>query len=295
MRALVLMCLVSVACRPASGGPEGLPVPQGGGERPALAAAPASCQISLPPPPGAPALAGPAYVLVDGVGVLRIADGSVTTAVAMGGTLAQSTVMATGPQGELWLSDWGNVRVLGPDGAMRPIRLGSPLLGRQRDHLRPLGRWYMVRTLHRLPVPGWITTVRTDWFLWLNDDRELDMLHPWSPTPESLCCLNSLRNSPSSIGTRLLSEPRSTIFSYSYAAGQTDPRLADWRLFKSSSSKTRSPRTFSMETTRLATRNSASTTTVSSRSQMTSIRQSRTTRSRSQQLSNWRNLSTGKG
>ncbi|MBK9756390.1 MAG: carboxypeptidase regulatory-like domain-containing protein [Nannocystis sp.] len=118
MRALVLMCLV--ACRSASQVPE---TRQGGGERAAPAAAPAGCQISLPPPPaGAPATVGPAYVLVDGVGVLRIADGSVTTAVAMPGTLAQSTVMATGPKGELWLSDWGNVRVLEPDGAIRALR-----------------------------------------------------------------------------------------------------------------------------------------------------------------------------
>lgn len=123
MRALVLTCLVSVACRPASQGPEGPEVPPGGGERPAPAAASASCEISLPPArAGAPAPAGPAYVLVDGVGVLRIADGSVSTAVAMDSTLAQSTVMATGPQGELWLSDWGNVRVLEPGGVLRPLR-----------------------------------------------------------------------------------------------------------------------------------------------------------------------------
>lgn len=124
---LLLGCLLGCRAEPAVTGtaaPRSEPGPVvTAGPEPAVTPMAAGCQISLPAgPAGAAPAEGPAFVLVDGVGLLRIADGEVTVAVAMADRRAEGTVMAVGPQGELWLSDWQGVRVLGPEGALRTVR-----------------------------------------------------------------------------------------------------------------------------------------------------------------------------
>jgi hypothetical protein len=124
---LLLGCLLGCRAEPAVTGtaaPRSEPGPVvTAGPEPAATPMAAGCQISLPAgPAGAAPAEGPAFVLVDGVGLLRIADGEVKVAVAMADRRAEGTVMAVGPQGELWLSDWQGVRVLGPEGALRTVR-----------------------------------------------------------------------------------------------------------------------------------------------------------------------------
>ena len=122
---LLFGCLLGCRAEPAvtvTAAPRSEPAPV---VMPESAATPraAGCPIVLPAgPAGAAPAEGPAFVLVDGVGLLRIADGEVKVAVAMADQRARGTVMAVGPQGELWLSDWQGVRVLGPDGALRTVR-----------------------------------------------------------------------------------------------------------------------------------------------------------------------------
>lgn len=82
----------------------------------------AGCELVLPAAVGAAAAEGPAFVLVDGVGVLRISDGAVRTVLALKDHVASSTVMVVGPGDGLWLSDYAGVRVLAPDGALRVVR-----------------------------------------------------------------------------------------------------------------------------------------------------------------------------
>jgi hypothetical protein len=87
----------------------------------------------VPPVPDPPAnglgAPGPAYVLVNHVGVLRVARGEVATALKLPGSRSSWDVdLVAGPAGELWLSDWDGVRVLDPTGGARSIRLarGGP-------------------------------------------------------------------------------------------------------------------------------------------------------------------------
>ena len=125
MRTLGCISLL-LACRPSAPTSAGTPA------QPAEASAPAqrqppgakeACRISLPAAPtGAAPVAGPAFVLVDGVGVLQISDGAGRTVLALADNAANQTVMVVGPHGELWLSDWQGVRVLASDGALRTVR-----------------------------------------------------------------------------------------------------------------------------------------------------------------------------
>ncbi|MDC0669052.1 carboxypeptidase-like regulatory domain-containing protein [Nannocystis radixulma] len=82
-----------------------------------------SCRpASLEPAIAAPA-PGPAYVLVEHVGVLRLDGGEPTTVWPLPkGTDANTIEMAVGPNGALWLSGWDGVVVLAPDGSVRRVR-----------------------------------------------------------------------------------------------------------------------------------------------------------------------------
>lgn len=124
MRALAWISLL-LACRPAAPTSADTPTPPtpSAPAPPPAPEATAACRITLPAaPPGITATAGPAYVLVDGVGVLKISDGAVHTVLALADDDASKTVMAVGPHGELWLSDWQGIRVLASDGALRSVR-----------------------------------------------------------------------------------------------------------------------------------------------------------------------------
>ncbi|PCC70092.1 hypothetical protein SAMN02745121_07863 [Nannocystis exedens] len=116
-------------------------------ERAPQPAAPAAPDASEPAPgvlprcrplASEPAIAkpgsGPAYALVDHVGVVRIDDGEVTTALPLAkGVDADDLEMTAGPDGSLWLSGWDGVDVLGLDGRVRKVRGGA---GPRYEHLR---------------------------------------------------------------------------------------------------------------------------------------------------------------
>ncbi|WAS93133.1 carboxypeptidase-like regulatory domain-containing protein [Nannocystis punicea] len=78
---------------------------------------------------------GPAYVLVEHVGVLRIEDDEVTTALPLAGGDARDLELAAGPEGSLWASGWDGVEVLPLAGEARTVhrRGGS---GPRYEHLQ---------------------------------------------------------------------------------------------------------------------------------------------------------------
>lgn len=84
------------------------------------------------PPAGRPA-EGPAYVVVDGIGVLRITEDGATTVLARADGSSWDPEVALGPMGELWVSDWGSVLVITPGGEVRPLAL--PREGWRPEHL----------------------------------------------------------------------------------------------------------------------------------------------------------------
>lgn len=87
------------------------------------AAATDRCRPPMPDPAPGGLGAGPAYVLVDRVGVLRIDDGkSVVVLPIAVDSSAWDTEMVVGSTGELWLSDWQGVRVLDLAGELRSVR-----------------------------------------------------------------------------------------------------------------------------------------------------------------------------
>ncbi len=149
MRALALISLALVGCRPPE--PQQPPSPASATKPPPITA-PASPPACVPPvSPAGPTVEGPAYVLVDHVGVLRISDGDVRTALAMpGDSEAGSIVMVADPQGELWLSDWQGVRVLAPDGSVR--RISTTQGGPRHEHLAV-----------RSPTDVWAATSQSEW------------------------------------------------------------------------------------------------------------------------------------
>lgn len=88
----------------------------------------ARCRPELPASAAAPP--GPAYVLVEHVGVVRIDDGAATTVWKLPPKVeAKDLEMVAGPGGELWLSGWDGVDVLAPTGAVRRVRKagGGPM------------------------------------------------------------------------------------------------------------------------------------------------------------------------
>lgn len=102
-------------------------------EAPRPAPQPVACRPSLPEPQG-PVAAGPAYVLVDHVGVLRIDEGKAATILKFpSGSSSWGTDITSGPAGDLWISDWSGVRVVNPDGSVRDIPL--PKGGPRYEHL----------------------------------------------------------------------------------------------------------------------------------------------------------------
>ena len=125
MRACLLLVGL-LGCRPGTSTPSPSPSSSSSLIEPAPAIATpvgtAGCELELPAAVGAAAAEGPAFVLVDGVGVLRISDGAVRTVLALKDHVASSTVMVVGPGDGLWLSDYAGVRVLAPDGALRVVR-----------------------------------------------------------------------------------------------------------------------------------------------------------------------------
>jgi len=156
MRGLAAIVVTLVACRPAGGDGSGSVA---AGEVDASAGArvaePASrrCMPSLPdPPPGGPADAGPAYVVVDGVGVLRLDDDGVTIALPHTDGRSWDPEVALGPSGELWVSDWDGITVLALDGKTRALPLG-------RDDVR--AEQLRVRTA----TDVWAVTSSSEWEL----------------------------------------------------------------------------------------------------------------------------------
>lgn len=129
--------------------------------RPAPAPAPAPvaeagaprCTPPRPePPPGGPAAEGPAYVVVDGVGVLRLAEGAVSIALGRADGRTWDPDVALGPRGALWLSDWDGITVLAPDGAVRRH-------ARLREGTRP------ERMVVRADDDVWAVTSDSEWDL----------------------------------------------------------------------------------------------------------------------------------
>jgi hypothetical protein len=121
MRLLVAIAVTLVGCRTGDA-PGGVAVAPAGAapasvSAAAAASAPPRCTPSLPePPPGGPAVEGPAYVVVDGVGVLRITEGRVSIVLPRADASSWDPEVALGPTGELWLSDWDGITVLAADG-----------------------------------------------------------------------------------------------------------------------------------------------------------------------------------
>jgi hypothetical protein len=131
-----------------------------GVEAPGLVPAtlPPRCTPSLPePPPGGSAVEGPAYVVVDGVGVLRIADGGVSIKLRRADASSWDPEVALGPTGELWLSDWDGLTVL-MEGEFRKRRL-------DRDGTRP------ERMIVLAARDVWAVTSDSEWELVHFDDR----------------------------------------------------------------------------------------------------------------------------
>jgi hypothetical protein len=113
------------------------------------------CDLSLPPPPpGDPPEAGPVYVLVNRVGLLRIDDDGVSVAIEPRAKSNEfewdiGMEMVASAQGELWLSDWSGVRVVSPDGEVRQAR-------------PPHGAIYK-RLVVRSPTDVWGVTSDIEW------------------------------------------------------------------------------------------------------------------------------------
>lgn len=133
--AVALISVALAACRPSVQDPPSPPppssAPPGASTSTAAAPAPASASAAAPeepPLPELPAIAqgtpGPAYVLVDHVGVLRIDNGDVATVLPISAdTSTLFTSLVAGPTGEVWMSDWSGVRVIDPaSGAVRSVR-----------------------------------------------------------------------------------------------------------------------------------------------------------------------------
>src|SRR5262245_9085744 len=118
MRVLVAIAVVLVACRTAGDAPTRSVAPSRDSPAPvaAASAAPARCSPSLS---GGSATEGPAYVVVDRVGVLRIADGGVSIALRRTDGRSWDPAVALSPAGELWLSDWDGITVLALNGEIR--------------------------------------------------------------------------------------------------------------------------------------------------------------------------------
>lgn len=101
---------------------------------------------------------GPAYVVVDGVGVLRIADDGVSTKLRRADGSSWDPEVALGPTGELWLSDWDGITVLA-DGEARKRRL-------DRDGTRP------ERMTVRAANDVWAVTSDSEWDVVRFDGRQ---------------------------------------------------------------------------------------------------------------------------
>lgn len=167
---VALLSLALLGCRtpapgqPADPPPAAPPVAPPAEPTPAPPAeAPATCVPPLPAPPERPEAAGPAYVLVDDVGVLRIDDVGVTTLVPLADPgVAGGTELSVGPGGELWLSNWQGVFVLDGKGALRSVR-------KVRDG--PRYEWLAARS----PSDVWAVTSDIEWSLVRYDGRR------WKP------------------------------------------------------------------------------------------------------------------
>lgn len=144
------------------------------------ASQPSACQPSLPEPPiGGLAAAGPAYVLVDHVGVLRIDGGKAATVLTFPSESSLWGVdMASGPAGELWVSDWSGVRVIEPNGSSRSIAL--PKGGQRYEHLAvrsPKDVWAVTRDIEwavvRYDGAGWRPVRKRGQFPGKYDDNKI--------------------------------------------------------------------------------------------------------------------------
>lgn len=129
------------------------------------------CTPSLPDPPaGGPAAEGPAYVVVDGVGVLRIADDGVSTVLARADGSSWDPEVALGPTGELWVSDWSGVSVIASDGKVRTLPLA-------RDGWRP------ERLAVRSATDVWAVTSDSEWSVLRFDGKQWAMVRPRAKFP----------------------------------------------------------------------------------------------------------------
>jgi len=98
-------------------------------------AEPSRCRPATAEPAIAAAAPGPAYALVEHVGVVRIDDGAATTVWALPkGTDARDLEMKAGPNGALWLSGWDGIDVLAADGRVRRVREAKG--GPRHEHLQ---------------------------------------------------------------------------------------------------------------------------------------------------------------
>lgn len=152
LRAPALLWVALAGCSPPSQNTivnNAVPPPVAAPSASATAAA-GRCRPPVPEPPaGGTGVAGPAYVLVDRVGVLRIDDGTATTALRIPGSSWGTDLVAT-PAGEVWVSDWEGVRVLGPAGAVRSVRTAQG--GPRYEKLAV-----------RSPTDVWAVTSDSDW------------------------------------------------------------------------------------------------------------------------------------
>lgn len=110
---------------PAAEVPEVSPSEAPAHARPARAAAERCVPPLPPPPPGGLAGEGPAWVLVEHVGVLRIDAGEVTTVLPPGKDVSRwGASLLASDAGELWLSDWEGLHRVGRGGEVRRVSAG---------------------------------------------------------------------------------------------------------------------------------------------------------------------------
>ncbi|MFZ6185933.1 carboxypeptidase-like regulatory domain-containing protein [Nannocystis pusilla] len=139
-----LVSLLALGCRPqaaetatqgALAGPQPAAPAAPAASEPAAAEQPRCRPLASEPAIAAPG-SGPAYVLVDAVGVLRIDDGAVTTVLPLAkGVDAGDLEMTAGPDGSLWLSGWDGVDVMTPDGRTRKVHRRRGDSGPRYEHL----------------------------------------------------------------------------------------------------------------------------------------------------------------
>jgi hypothetical protein len=158
MRGLAVLVVASAACRSTAGGDATAgsearpPVGTGVEATERVGVEPRRCTPTLPAaPPEGVSKEGPAYVIVDHVGVLKIAEGGVSTVLGRADGSSWNPEVTVGPAGELWVSDWDRVSVLAADGELR-------VLSRAGD-------WRPEQLAVRSAAEVWAVTSDSEWSL----------------------------------------------------------------------------------------------------------------------------------